>query len=267
MSTADQKEKIKEALAACRQGSLRDSARKLFDSLGYPSKKQVDLDPNSPEAFLEEFDPGQRISHAHALIKQWESADILFQLTTEEVRESIQPQLSFGKNHIDKSNIQSYLFVALDLSGSRYSRVQLVAVTREINKLFPMPVLVLFRHEGSLTLAIIDRRVSKKDESKDVLERVTLIKDISCTDPLRAHIEILNDLSLPELYAEFNFTDWEGLHKAWVKRLDTSHLNERFYRDIANWYFWAVDHAKLVPPRKRKERRNVRSSSYASSPG
>jgi len=259
MSTADQKEKIKEALAACRQGSLRDNARKLFETLGYASTKQVDLDPNSSEAFLEEFDSEQRINYAHALINQWQSVDILFQLTTEEVRASIQPQLSFGKNRIDKSDIQSYLFVAIDLSGSQYLRTRLVAVTREINKLFPMPVLVLFRHKATLTLSIIDRRASKKDMSKDVLDRVTLIKDIGCIDPLRAHIEILKDLSLPELYAEFNFTDWDGLHKAWGKRLDTSHLNERFYRDIANWYFWAVDHDKLIPPRnvKSEEERSI----------
>lgn len=259
MSTTHQKEKIKEALLVCSQGSLRDSARSLFASLGYVSKKQVDLYPNSSEAFLEQFDPEGHINHTHALIDQWQSVDILFQLTTDEVRDSIQEQLSFGKSHVDKGIIQSYLFLAIDLSGSRYSRLQLVALTREINKLFPMPVLVLFRHESSMTLAIIDRRASKRDESRDVLERVTLIKDIACKDPLRAHIDILNDLSLPELFDEFNFTDWEGLHKSWVKRLDTAHLNERFYRDIANWYFWAVDHPSLVPPRnvKSEEERSI----------
>ena len=47
-----------------------------------------------------------------------------------------------------------------------------------------------------LTFSIINRRLNKKDESKDVLEKVTLIKDIDFAEPHRAHIEILADLSL-----------------------------------------------------------------------
>ena len=112
-----------------------------------------------------------------------------------------------------------------------------------------MPVMLLFRYGDRLTLAVIDRRLHKRDESKDVLKKVTLIKDISLVDPLRAHIDILYDLSLPPLHADFKFHNFVGLHKAWEKRLDTSQLNERFYRDIANWYFWILRHPNFVPPR------------------
>jgi hypothetical protein len=35
----------------------------------------------------------------------------------------------------------------------------------------------------------------------------------------------------------------------WEKRLDTYQLNERFYRDIANWYFWVLQHPDFIPPR------------------
>jgi Type I restriction-modification system methyltransferase subunit len=68
-------------------------------------------------------------------------------------------------------------------------------------------------------------------------------------DPRRTHIDILHDLSLSTLYADFNFHNFVKLHQAWEKRLDTSQLNEHFYRDIANWYFWALKHPGLVPPR------------------
>ena len=62
-----------------------------------------------------------------------------------------------------------------------------------------MPVMVLFKYGGYLTLSVIKRRLHKKDESRDVLKKVTLIKDIKIEDPHRAHIEILFDLSLEEL--------------------------------------------------------------------
>jgi type I restriction-modification system DNA methylase subunit len=112
-----------------------------------------------------------------------------------------------------------------------------------------MPVMLLFRYGDLLTLAIINRRLSKRDDSKDVLEKVTLVKDITFADPLRAHVDILYDLSLPVLYADFRFHNFVGLHRAWEKRLDTYQLNERFYRDIANWYFWVLQHPDFIPPR------------------
>ena len=48
-----------------------------------------------------------------------------------------------------------------------------------------MPALVLFRHGDSLTLAIINRRLHKRDAAKDVLEKVTLIRDIQFAQPHR----------------------------------------------------------------------------------
>jgi hypothetical protein len=82
----------------------------------------------------------------------------------------------------------------------------------------------------------------KRDESKDVLEKVTLIKDIAFASPHRAHIEILFDLSLEQLYKAHKFTNFVELHQAWQKTLDSSELNKRFFREVANWYFWATLH-------------------------
>jgi hypothetical protein len=115
-----------------------------------------------------------------------------------------------------------------------------------------MPVMLLFRHGDTITFSIIRRRIHKRDESKDVLEKVTLIKDIRFAEPLRAHIEILNDLSLPVLYDEFYFHNFVGLQQAWEKRLDTYALNERFYREVADWYFWAIQHPDITYPRDVK---------------
>lgn len=137
----------------------------------------------------------------------------------------------------------------MDLKGESYSRTALADITREINRLFPMPAMVLFRHGQTLTLSVIDRRLHKRDESRDVLTKVTLIKDISFSEPLRAHLDILNDLSLPALQDEFHFHNFVGLHLALKKRLDTDTLNRKFYLDVANWYFWASSHEALVPPR------------------
>ncbi|WCJ60925.1 hypothetical protein NXS98_07350 [Fontisphaera persica] len=94
-----------------------------------------------------------------------------------------------------------------------------------------MPVLLLFRHGDTLTLAVINRRLHKRDPSKDVLEKVTLIKDICFAQPHRAHVEILHDLSFAALYEKYQPANFVQLHNAWQKTLDIHELNDQFFRD------------------------------------
>src|ERR1035437_7299581 len=104
-----------------------------------------------------------------------------------------------------------------------------------------MPVMILFRYNDSITFSIINRRLNKRDESKDILEKVTLIKDINILNPHRGHIEILYDLSFDQLKHRHNVTNFVELHEAWQKTLDTKELNKKFFQELAHWYFWAID--------------------------
>ena len=81
-----------------------------------------------------------------------------------------------------------------------------------------------------------------------MLEKVTLIKDIDVHNPHRAHIDILAELSLDALYQQHGFRNFLELHQAWQKTLDTSELNRRFFKEIADWYFWAVDKVTFPYP-------------------
>src|SRR5262249_340857 len=175
---------IQDALHACGSGELGDRGRSLLNTLGYTSNRHIDLSPNDAVTFITPFDPHKQLNAERALLDQWRSVDILFQLTSEEITQATQGRFAFSGGRVDNTIIESYLFLAIQLTGSRYTRTQLASLTREVNKLFPMPVMLLSRHGDSLTLAIINRRLSKRDETRDVLEKVTLVKDISCTDPL-----------------------------------------------------------------------------------
>ena len=186
--------------------------------------------------------------------------DVLCQITDAEIRQSNQMILldSAGKV-IDNAIIESYLFMAIALQGESYTRTDLAQITREVNKLFTMPVMILFQHGQTLTLSIINRRLHKRDSSKDVLEKVTLIKDIRIANPHRAHVEILFDLSLAELYRVHNFSNFVELHKAWQKTLDSSELNKKFFKEIADWYFWAVNEVTFPQEAGPDETRNATS--------
>src|SRR5207237_65174 len=100
---------------------------------------------------------------------------------------------------VENTRIHSYLFFAAELPGGTYTRTFLSGIARAINKPLPMPALVLIRHGDALSLAILHRRLNKRETDKDVLEKATLIKDVAVADPIRAHLEILNDFVLANL--------------------------------------------------------------------
>jgi hypothetical protein len=116
-----------------------------------------------------------------------------------------------------------------------------------------MPVLIVFKYGSHLTLAVINRRLHKKDNQKDVLEKVTLIKDIRIDRPHRAHIDILFDLSFPELQRKCQCRNFVELHDAWRKTLDTKELNKAFYLQLSNWYYWAMQHVSFPADAEKDE--------------
>ncbi len=200
------------------------------------------ISPNTSEGFAAQF--GQ-VNLDKALTAEWRSVDFLFQLTDEEIGN----RLAFSTGTFEKAAIESYVFLAIHLNGAQYTRTRLANVAREINKLFPMPVMILFRHGDTISLAVIDRELNKRDSAKDVLRKVTLIKDIRLSDPAWAHIEILNELSLHALHEEFRFRNFVELHRAWAKKLDSTDLNKRFYQDVSYWYLWAKSHPGVKLPK------------------
>ena len=108
-----------------------------------------------------------------------------------------------------------------------------------------MPIVVFFRVKDRLTISFVGRRQHRRDPDRDVLEQVTLIKDIRLDDPHRAHTEVLFELSLEECAKWMNDhkeqENFDGLLAAWLARLNTEELNKHFFNELANWYFWAVD--------------------------
>lgn len=239
MNEIELKHSIESSIRAFLSGSISQNALNLFATLGYKTDRQNPFIEKTYRFFKDSFlEPDTSFNEAKARVDDWKSIDLLFQLTQEELFDQ---QTIFDTKRVDNTIIETYLFFAIELIKTDYSRSALAQITREINKIFPMPVMLLFKYGEQLTLSVINRRLNKKDEQKDVLEKVTLIKDISTQNPHRAHIEILFDLSFDELRRLHKFTNFVELHNAWQKTLDIKELNKRFYRELSNWYFWAIN--------------------------
>ncbi len=254
MSDLETKQAIAKSLAGFVDQPLPAAATALFESLGYKSQKRIALNPNTPETFVATFAKEKPLNSDHALLADWQSVDFLFQLTDDEVHAAAAGNQQFlfdSKGKWNGAAIESYLFFAITLAKPHYTRTELSGITRAVNRLFPMPAMLLFRHGETLTLAVINRRLHKRDESKDVLEKVTLIKDIRFANPNRAHIEILFDLSFDALREKHDFANFVALHRAWQETLDIQALNKRFFIEVRNWFYWARLHARFPDGAKK----------------
>src|ERR1035438_595589 len=86
MSDLETKQAIVTSLAGFAAKPLAEAATTLFESLGYRSEKRITLKPNSASAFVAMFAKEKQINPLNALLPDWKSVDLLFQLTDDEVR-------------------------------------------------------------------------------------------------------------------------------------------------------------------------------------
>lgn len=250
----DLRQDIQSALQAFNHKPLAEAAYHFWKILGYESQRRYEQVTYSYSEFKAGFSSNYQIRDEKAQGELWKEISILFQLTDDEINQqlsnSAQQEIpGLGFRTIQTNNIKSYLFAAVDLKAQKLNRTVLAKLTREVNRCFAMPVLLLIRTGGSLHLTVIYRRRNKKDDSRDVLEKVTMIKDIGCgTDIHRAHIEILHDLNLTELSSRHIISNFDQLHRAWEQTLDLKELNKRFYKELSNWFFWAVRQVDFPDP-------------------
>ena len=249
----DLREKIRSSLKAFEsQPLLRGPAIDLLNTLGYYSDKVSEAHESSPDAFLDlltSHNPDVEFNKEKALFDDWLKADLLFQITDEEI--SNQKNL-FENDAMKIGFLESYLFFAIELRSRDYPRGKLTTLTRQLNRAFPMPVMVLIKHQDLLSIAVINRRFSKRDINKDVLGKVAIIRDISLTNPHPGHLDILNSFALPSLSKEMEINSFESLHAAWEKIFNVELLNKQFYSDIFKWYYWALDEVNFPDDLKPK---------------
>ena len=140
---------IEESLNALATGApLREGVARLLGVLGYRSHRTLEV--GSVREFLGSLeDNAQLTDKQRALFELWRSVEIVFQFTGEEIGRK-QAEL-FHVPGFDAGRNESFLFLAVELREGEYGRMQLSDTTRAVNRLFRMPVIVLFRHGSTVT--------------------------------------------------------------------------------------------------------------------
>ena len=248
------KEKIESALAAIATGDFLENTKHLLAVLGYCSERTLEL-PGTVDDFIQQFPARNRNTETEQeFIDSVESVKLVFQVTSAEIAPNDEPTL-FEAPAFNAGYVRSFLFFTVALKDKDYPRGKYAQFTREVNKRFMMPIVVLFRAGNRLTIGFVGRRQHQLDPDRDVLEQVTLIKDIRLDKPHRGHIEVLFELSLWEcakwMAANDQSENFDGLLAAWLARLDTEALNKKFYRELFDWFEWAVAAGKFPTDKNR----------------
>ena len=244
-------EQIGDALAAAPEGDFAAAAGRLLAALGYRSERIL---TGQSGAAAELVASNADTRSKSDFIAAARSARVLFQVTDAEISGAAQEALFADRDFADFTDFadpqSSFIFAVVELKDASYPRGRYAAFTREINKRFQAPAVVLFRTaSGRLTLAFVHRRENRRDPQRDALGSVFLLREIDPARPHRAHLEILGELALPQrldwLRRQGRAANFAGLLAAWLDALDTEELNRRFYRELFGWFERAVAAAKF----------------------
>lgn len=164
-------------------------------------------------------------------------------------------------------NYDGLMLFALQLSRQP-SRTEISELTRAFNRISQkMPVALLLKYHssfppsGELEGALISICISERFKylqhwrQGEKAGKVIILRDIHTlpTTTHTGHLRILQDLVKP-----IGVTNYAQLHEHWLQVLDVSILNKKFFQELANWYFWAMDNVQFPDDiEKKKDVRNA----------
>lgn len=138
-----------------------------------------------------------------------------------------------------ESKYESMMVFAVDITeGKQLSRSQCATLTRGFNRIAAAQPVILFVREGDkLTLSTCERMEYSQEWRRgagEKLGKVSMLKGIDCLHPHRGHIDILNSLG------DKRYPSFDELYKHWMEVFSAHPLTKGFYRDLFEWYQWAV---------------------------
>lgn len=136
-----------------------------------------------------------------------------------------------------KEKYDGVLIFTIELNESKPTRSLLSDIARAFNREYHYtPVIVLFKYDDKLSLANTQRQNYKINKEGEKAGKVTILRDINISNPHTGHLKILNDMKIPS-----KIKSYDELYKHWQEVFDVSILNKAFYKELQNWYFYAIN--------------------------
>lgn len=167
------------------------------------------------------------------------------------------------KEAIEQGDKNGLMLFALELK-KQPTRTEISELTRAFNRTSQkMPVALVLKYpptsllEGNevlISISLSERfKYLQNWRQGEKAGKVIILRDIQTQNTHAGHIRILQDLVKP-----VGVTNYEQLHQHWLQVLDVNILNKKFFQDLANWYFWAMN--KVSFPDDLEEKEEVRNA-------
>ena len=253
MNASSGLDRIRAVLKDTEGGEFATAARSLLAELGYRSDRTLSDQTGDVNQFIERYPAKKAGTQSENEFRDEDpTVGIVFQVTDTEIDLPPSEQQSlFELPGFDTGNARSFLFVTVELKADTYPRSYVCADHQGDQQaiLHAHGCAVPNRPCDLLTLAFVHRRAHKRDPQRDVLGNVSLMREINPADPHRAHLDILEGLSLSKRLAWMESRgkarNFDGLLDAWLDALDTEELNKRFYGELFDWFALAVEEAQF----------------------
>ncbi|WP_163380156.1 Eco57I restriction-modification methylase domain-containing protein [Cyclobacterium sp. SYSU L10401] len=154
------------------------------------------------------------------------------------------------EKEIERGKYDSILVFGVELNIDNPSRSRLSEITRWLNRRsLGVPVAVVFRYNRCLAFANSERLpfVHQKNEGEKV-GKVVMLKDVFIENTHAAHLKIIlgdgkgfDGLKIDE--AKIN--SFEKLYQYWQSVFALQTLNDQFYADLQNWFYYALENINL----------------------
>jgi hypothetical protein len=157
-----------------------------------------------------------------------------------------------------RADYDGLLLFGITLNTSTISRSQLAEITRAVNRAFPYtPVTIIFKYGNLISLANSERIKYKQQwREGEKVGKVTMLKDVDATKPHAAHLKILAGLTInPKKIDSFQL-----LYNYWQSVFSLKALNNQFYADLQNWFYYASQNIKLpFKPTYINDKENIKN--------
>ena len=147
------------------------------------------------------------------------------------------------------------------------TRSHLAEIARAFNREFCYtPVVVVFKYADAdnkyLAFANTERSKYKRNQEGEKAGKVTLLRDVSISNIHSAHEKIIfGDKSFKGLKIDASkVNSFKKLYDYWQTVFSLQALNDQFYGDLQDWFYYASQHIKLpFRPNYVPEKENIKN--------
>ena len=152
--------------------------------------------------------------------------------------------ISFEEACENADKYEQMMVFAVDFKkDEKITRTEIATLTRSLNrasKACPVVLVCRYAEEGGtrFALSLCERTAYKQaGHTGEKAGKVNILRGINPEKPHTGHIRILEDMRLEKKDNTFGV-----LYEKWFGVFDNDVLTEQFYKELQDWFFWAVKH-------------------------